>query len=253
MVFIPETSDERQLEWLYETVNKSDSYSISQSLPAADAKNVYIKIDGDVVYIEDNVIPNIVITRLQNPDASIISANVIHQPAVAEFHGRPGVLLPQLLDTNALSQDPRTSSERSWNPFWPYWRDMLKSWVSNKPNSVSHPSTSKPASAEETYAWLSQAQQHNSFLHHLERDELENYKFPLWKNPPGDLSGAFIVLPNGKNNNNNNTRSAGKNVLIDGKGVVSYYDDAVGVDGLDSTDILDRYRSYAEEHICFMD
>lgn len=242
MVFIPETSDQRHLEWLYETVDKSDSYSISQSLPAADAKNVYIKIDGDVVYIEDNVIPAIVNTKLQNPDTSIISANVIHQPAVAEFHRRPGVLLPHLLDTDSLSQD---SSERSWNPFWPYWRDMLKSRFPIE----AHSTRSKSSSATEKHAWLSQAQQHNSFLHHLERDELQSYKFPLWKNPPGEVSGAFVVLPN----NNNTPSSSGKNVLIDGKGVVSHYNDTAGLDGLDSTDILDRYRKYAEEHICFVD
>lgn len=190
------------------------------------------------------MIPTIVNTRLQNPDTSIISANVIHQPAVAEFHRRPGVLLPQVLDIHSLSQDSRASSERSWNPFWPYWRDMLKSWFP----VGAHP-TSEPASATETHTWLSQAQQHNSFLYHLERGELQNYKFPLWKNPPGKLSGAFIVLPNG----NNTISSLNQNVLIDGKGVVSHYDDAVGVEGLDSTDILDRYRKYAEEHICFAD
>lgn len=121
---------------------------------------------------------------------------------------------------------------------------MLKSWL---PNGA-YP-TSKPARATETHAWLSQAQQHISFLHHLERGELQNYKFPLWKNPPGTVSDAFIVLPNG-----NNTMSSSKqNVLIDGKGVVSHYDDAVGAQGLDSTDILDRYRKYAEEHICYAD
>lgn len=243
MVFIPETSDRRHLEWLYETVNKSDSYSISQYLPAADAKNVlYIKIDGDVVYIEDNVIPAIVNTKLQNPNTGIISANVIHQPAVAEFHSRPGVLLPQLRDTGSLNQD---SSERSWNSFWPYWRAMLQSWFPIE----AHSTTSNPANATENYAWLSQAQQHNSFLQHLERDELQNYKFPLWKNPPGEVSGTFIVLPN----DNNTTIPSAKNVLIDGKGVVSHYDDTAGLEGLDATNILDRYRKYAEEHICFVD
>jgi hypothetical protein len=249
VVFIPETRDRRHLEWLYETVNKSDSYSICQSFPAVDAKNVYIKIDGDVVYMEDNVIPTIVNTKLQHPDTGIVSANVIHQPAVAKFHRRPGVVLPQLLDMKSLNQDSRTSSGRSWNPFWPYWRNMLKSCFSNKPHFPSKSTKSRSANAAEKYAWLSQAQQHNSFLHHLERDELQTYKFPLWKNPPGEVSGEFIVLPNG----NNNTVLSQKNVLIDGKGVVSHYDDIAGVEGLDSTDILDRYRKYAEEHICFVD
>lgn len=251
VVFVPETSDSRHLEWLDETVNKTDSYSISQSLPTADAKNVYIKIDGDVVFIEDNVIPTIVNTKLQHPDTSIISANVIHQPAVAEFHHRPGVVLPRLLDINYSSRDAKPSpSERSWNPFWPYWRNMLNSWFPDKPRFPSHPTVSSSVSATKKYAWLLQAQQHNSFLHHLERGELQSYKFPLWKNPPGEVSGAFIVLPNG---NTTTTKSSAKNVLIDGKGVVSHYDGTAGLAGLDSTDILDRYRKYAAEHICFVD
>lgn len=247
MVFVPETSDQRHLGWLFETVNNSETYSVNQSLPAADANNVYIKIDGDVVYIEDNVIPTIVNTKLQNPDTSIISANVIHQPAVAEFHRRPGVLLPQLPDTELSTLDSGISSERSWNPLWPYWTDVLKSWFSSDDASTA---TSDFASATETYAWLSQAQQHNSFLHHLERNELQTYKFPLWKNPPGEVSGAFVVL---SSHSNSTASLSGTNVLIDGKGVVSHYNDTAGVEGLDSTDILDRYREYAEEHICFRD
>ncbi|EEA24604.1 hypothetical protein TMatcc_007708 [Talaromyces marneffei ATCC 18224] len=252
VIFIPGTSDRRHLEWLYETVNKSESYSIHQSLPAVDAKNVYIKIDGDVVYIEDNVIPAIVNTKLKHPDTSLISANVIHQPAVAEFHRRPGVVLPQSLDNESSSQDSKTSSERSWNPFWPDWRNMLKSWFASKMHCPSHSTLSKSTNATEKHAWTFQAQQHNSFLHHLERGELQTYKFPLWKNPPGEISGAFIILPN-NNNNNDTTNSSQKNVLIDGKGVVSHYDDTAGLEGLDATDILGRYRKYAEEHICFAD
>jgi hypothetical protein len=41
-----------------------------------------------------------------------------------------------------------------------------------------------------------------------------------------------------------------ENIIIDGKGLVSHYDDKAGLEGLDSTDVLQRYRAYAEEVIC---
>ncbi|EED18365.1 conserved hypothetical protein [Talaromyces stipitatus ATCC 10500] len=259
VVFIPETTDREHLEWLYETVNKSESYSIRPYFfPAADTKDIYIKIDGDVVYIEDNVIPTIINTKLQHPETGIVSANVIHQPAVAEFHRRAGVVLPQLLDIKSLSQDSKTSG-RNWIPFLSYWRNMLESWFCQQRPAPSSSSSiylvSNSASATEQYTWLSQAQQHNSFLHHLERDELQSYKFPLWKNPPGEISGAFVVLPGNSNasNINSSTLSQQRDVLIDGKGVVSHYDDAAGKEGLDVTNILNRYRKYAEDHACFAD
>jgi hypothetical protein len=40
------------------------------------------------------------------------------------------------------------------------------------------------------------------------------------------------------------------NVTIDGKGLVSHYSAQLGADGLDATDLLERYRAYAQERIC---
>jgi hypothetical protein len=42
----------------------------------------------------------------------------------------------------------------------------------------------------------------------------------------------------------------GKQTIVDGKGVVSHYDHQAGLEGLDMTDLLKRYRAYAEEVVC---
>lgn len=39
-------------------------------------------------------------------------------------------------------------------------------------------------------------------------------------------------------------------IIIDGKGLVSRYDGKAGSEGLDATNVLQRYRACAEEMIC---
>lgn len=269
--FVPETTEQIHLEWLYETVKKSESYSIRQGLTHsyphnhnedktdADNDTIYIKIDGDVVYIEDNVIPTIVNTKLQHPEMGIVSANVVHQPAVAEFHRRPGVVISHLTDLKSMHGDSKSSKHQQ---DWPILSTKWREWVSHehsrsatKKAQKHDPTTMKTASvgATEKYTWLSQAQQHNSFLHHLEHGELQTYKFPMWKNPAGKISGAFIC-GTGADIASFTTGAASsyqkQNMVIDGKGVVSHYDNMAGLEGLDSTNVLERYRNYAENYVC---
>ena len=114
--------------------------------------------------------------------------------------------------------------------------------------------------------WTVGAQQHYSLLHHLELDQLRRYKFPLWVNPTepitmnfgcfwgkdvqalreifGHKSSEMIYDEWVKDGESR------PNVTIDGKGLVSHYSSRQGVEGLDSTDLLDRYRAYAQERVC---
>ncbi|OKL62467.1 hypothetical protein UA08_02696 [Talaromyces atroroseus] len=283
VVFIPETAEPMHLEWLDETVNKSDSYSIQpswQELPFLNndgesnkSHHLYVKIDGDVVYIEDNVIPTIVNTKLQHPKMTLVSANVIHQPAVAKFHRRPGVVVPQLFDFDSWTASTSYEQDNQREPTLLYWKNVLtmqwQGWLRRAgrlPGSADAFSTPAASASllgdTERYAWVAQAQQHNSFLHHLERGDmdLQRYKFPLWINPPEEVSGAFVcatradmtalMTTSEKDGSNLSTQLLKKHTIIDGKGVVSHYDGIAGLDGLDSTNVLGRYRSYAEENVC---
>lgn len=38
--------------------------------------------------------------------------------------------------------------------------------------------------------------------------------------------------------------------VADGRGVAAYYSSKAQLDGLSQTDILERYRSFAQEHVC---
>lgn len=215
---------------------------------------------------------------------TLVSANVIHQPAVAKFHRRPGVIMPHLFDFTPASAAHEHDEWREST--LPHWKNVLTSqwqqWLhhagrlpgaSDDKNAYSITTKTKPktspfstsssssSSATERYTWVSQAQQHNSFLHHLDRGDLQRYKFPLWKNPPEEISGAFVcaaatdmaaLIPatERKSVDSLSIQSQKAHTIIDGKGVVSHYDGMTGLDGLDSTGVLERYRRYALENIC---
>ena len=45
-------------------------------------------------------------------------------------------------------------------------------------------------------------------------------------------------------------KKSGRHVIVDGHGVAVHHGYSIMAEGLRSTDILDRYRAYAEEMIC---
>lgn len=247
---------------------------------------MYVRIDGDVVFLEDHTIPTIVKTKLDNPDTLMVSANVVNEGALASLHSHPGVALPYLPELDhteqpsrsksQLKHDWRASSLPSWHgpesfrvrkgfkaPFEGHrWLLPREAGTDRDPISGSVYTETGPTLRD----WTVGAQQHYSFLHHLELDDLNRYKFPIWVNPTEPVSSNFgcfwgkdvkavrdifehksseelyksWVKPDG-------TRP---NITIDGKGLVSHYSARQGVEGLDSTDLLDRYRAYAQDRVC---
>lgn len=55
---------------------------------------IYIKIDDDIVFIEDETIGNIVKRLVENPRYFAVSANVVNNPALSWVHRRLGVFEP---------------------------------------------------------------------------------------------------------------------------------------------------------------
>jgi hypothetical protein len=84
---------------------------------------IYVKIDDDVVYVEDNAIPRMVTSLLQNPSALMVSANVINSPALSwwQYHlDNTLAYLPEVIpDKEALSTRGngvwRSSELPTWN------------------------------------------------------------------------------------------------------------------------------------------
>jgi hypothetical protein len=94
---------------------------------------------------------------------------------------------------------------------------------------------------------------------------LGHYKFPIWVDPTEPISQNFgcfwgndavavhhMFRHNGKTTASHSKKPDGNrpHVIIDGKGLVSHYSSRQGAAGLDTTDLLARYRAYAEERVC---
>ncbi|KAJ5225164.1 hypothetical protein N7468_006389 [Penicillium chermesinum] len=292
VVFIPQTDDKASLEWLYSIVSRTEEYAIAPSGHEMDWKiahgdNMYIRIDGDTVFMEDHTIPTIVKTKLDNPDTLMVSANVINEGALAALHSHPGVALPYLPELYHVEQPSRSKSQlrHDWRASsLPTWEGPASFRVRKgfQPPFEGHrwllpaePRSDRDPISASIYTqlgpnmtdWTVAAQQHYSFLRHLESKDLARYKFPLWVDPAEPTSknfgcfwgkdagvlrrifehelGSEELLRSWTDADGNKPR-----ITIDGKGLASHYSASQGASGLDATDLVDRYRAYAQERVC---
>ena len=248
---------------------------------------MYIRISGDVVYFEDHTIPTIVKTKLDNPGTLMVSANVINEAVLAPLHSHPGVALPYLPELYHTAQPSRSKSQfaRDWRasslPRWdgpadfrvqkgfspPFeghrWLLPTQALPDRDPIAASVYTENGPTLQD----WTVSAQQHYSFLDHLESNTLDPYKFPKWVNPTEPISQNFGCFWGNdvealreifKQGSTDGVASASwirpdgtrPQVTIDGKGLASHYSAHLATSGLDSTDLMNRYRAYAEENVC---
>ncbi|KAJ5631682.1 uncharacterized protein N7484_011782 [Penicillium longicatenatum] len=292
VVFVPQTHDPVSLEWLTSTVMETPGYAIAPPGQDMDWKitqdNVmYIRIDGDIVFLEDHTIPTIVKTKLDNPKSLMVSANVVNEAALATLHSHPGVALPYLPELHHVKQTSgfKDQISQGWRASsLPEWEGPASFRVRKgfKPPFEGHrwllpaePGSDRDPIAASVYTdtgpnlkdWTVAAQQHYSFLHHLEMNHLKRYKFPIWIDPTEPTSQnfgcfwgrdalalreIFEVDPKGDKPRKSWIGADGTrpHVNIDGKGLASHYSASSGAAGLDSTDLLDRYRAYAQEKVC---
>ncbi|KAL1988513.1 hypothetical protein VTN96DRAFT_8908 [Rasamsonia emersonii] len=166
--------------------------------------------------MEDSVIPTVVKTKLDHPDSLMVSANVIHQPVLADFHNRRGIALPYLPELYPVKQPSRNipwlshdwrasdlprwdgppdfSVQKGFRPPFQGHRWLLASDDEGADNRTYVATTINTANGPGWDSWTVHAQQHYSFLHHLERGDLHRYKFPLWVNPSGKVSHDFVCM-----------------------------------------------------------
>ncbi|KAG0156508.1 mitochondrial-processing peptidase subunit alpha protein [Penicillium digitatum] len=290
VVFVPQTDDAVSMDWLYSIVNQTPAYSISSrgyemEWKVAKDDVMYIRIDGDTVFLEDNAISTIVKTKLDNPSTLMVSANVINEAALASLHSHPGTALPYLPELYDVKQPSRSKSQlkHDWRASsLPSWQGPLNFEVPKdfEPPFEGHrwllprdTGSGRDPIARSIYTdtgptlhdWTVGAQQHYSFLHHLEHNDLGHYKFPMWVDPNEPTSENFgcfwgndaahvhrMFRNNQKGSSHNWQMSDGSrpHVIIDGKGLVSHYSARQGATGLDATDLITRYRAYAQEKVC---
>jgi hypothetical protein len=117
------------------------------------------------------------------------------------------------------------------------------------------------------WSWTLGAQYHYSFLEHLENDSLDRYKVPLWEFQYEKVGMSFVCiwgtdivatrpLPAGSEIEVARFLSVdipqrtGRGAVVDGKALVVRFAHQEQRNGLESTDLLDRYKGYAEENVC---
>ncbi|KAJ5170623.1 uncharacterized protein N7500_003406 [Penicillium coprophilum] len=279
VVFVPQTDDAASMEWLYSIVNQTPEYAISSrghemEWKLANDNVMYIRIDGDILFLEDNAIPSIVKTKLDNPSALMVSANVINEAALASLHSHPGTALPYLPELYDVKQPSRSKSQLEHD-----WRaSSLPHWQ-GPPSFTVHKDFEPPF---EGHRWLlprdagsgqdpiarSVYTENGPTLHDwtVEDNDLGRYKFPIWVDPTEPISDNFgcfwgddamdlhrIFRSDNQNRSVHNwhmSDGSRPHVIIDGKGLVSHYSARQGAAGLDATDLITRYRAYAQEKVC---
>jgi hypothetical protein len=124
--------------------------------------------------------------------------------------------------------------------------------------------TSYSAWSAGLYHWQIAAQEHYCFLEHLEDNDLWRYKFPIWDYNYERMGIQFIAMM-GRDINAAKpmeeddesyfsevmTQRLGRHAVVAGQGLAAHYSFGPQREGMATTDVLERYRSFAEENICF--
>lgn len=290
------TQNEDDLLYLDELISTSPSYKRLDLPDGAaygykniwkllDGDKLYMKIDDDVVWFADDAIPKVVERKLKQPEALLVSANVINSPLQTFLHYHFGALHPYLPEyEQRLPTVPSTrpSWRPSQNPLWEGPEDFVSSldnitgveerrWLRLKDDTALNQTPVAVIKYEEwgeTYAsWKIATQVHYSFLENLENDQLHLYKF----NHTWDLHGGrqrinFIALsgddivrhlsgdwPDGLVDEDmllfHLPPLLGRSILVEGSALAAHFSFQHQKE-ISSGDLLDRYHSYAEENVC---
>ncbi|PGG99059.1 hypothetical protein GX51_06476 [Blastomyces parvus] len=317
----PNTDNQADLDWLDKLVPTSPSYKriTVQSEEKGYAKiwdssvtdpdTLYIKIDDDIIFIDDNAIPKLVSLKLEHDHSFLVSANVVNGAPLPYHHYRTGAIRPYLpelappkdsiiinnnyyynnTNTNTNTTNSNVTSLRK--PTWrasqlPYWEgpddfefplDVGNApYVNHRWLPVHNPNKTAIYRTPIQHAlcspwkenrgkWSLAAQQHFSFLESLERNTTDVYDFArrgVWDMGFERISINFIAIWGRDvidhlplvDDEGMLTKSIPKRlrrpVLVATGALASHYAFASQVNDLMQTDILSRYRAYANDLIC---
>jgi hypothetical protein len=171
---------------------------------------MYVKIDDDVVYIGDSTITTMVEAKAAHPEKLLVSANVINNPAMSWVHYHlMGAILPYLPEFVRPTNETEVSWRASELPFWHdsddfYHRERFNPpsdnhrWLPLGPgytlDGTPITTTSYNPWGNAWNNWAIAAQEHYSFLEHLENNDLEKYQYDLWDYHYGRLSINLICI-----------------------------------------------------------
>jgi hypothetical protein len=316
VIFVPETGTEEQLDWLSALVSSTPGYyllgspgegyddeqvfAFGRAWALAQTGPLYIQISSEIVFIANDTIALIVLTRLEHPDYFLISANVVNQPILAWVHHHLGVVRPYRPEpkpparpqkvTNSTTFDWHASTLPPWTPPFSSSEgedilapsdygipiDFVPPFKGYRWLPYASPSATIPTAVTQEvlstngggiWSWTLGAQHHYSFLEHLENDALDRYKIPLWEFQSEKVGMSFVYIWGAdivatrpllgatemdvaRFLSVDIPRRTGRGAVVDGKALVVRFAHEEQRQGLESTDLLDRYKGYAEEKVC---
>ena len=128
--FVVNTEKTEDINWLDDLVNTRNEYKKVELGEAekgrngynavwatVEEENMYIKIDDDIVYFDDEAIPNLVYTKLKHPSSLNVVANLINSPETGWLHYRFGAIhayLPELSRREGNLDDFESYGPKAW-------------------------------------------------------------------------------------------------------------------------------------------
>ena len=175
---------------------------------------MYIKIDDDVVFIGNTTLQDMVDTKAAHPEKLLVSANVINNPAMSWVHYHMMGAIRPYLPEMVRPENDETGDVVSWRASeLPVWRDdeglfshrevfdapsANHRWLPLGPGYTNEGTpitgTTYDAFGPAWNNWAIAAQEHYSFLEHLEKDDLDVYEYDLWDYHFGRLSINLICV-----------------------------------------------------------
>ncbi|KAM0418651.1 hypothetical protein ACHAPT_012454 [Fusarium lateritium] len=207
ILWVANTEDEEDLLYLDEIIASNPTrhklvleehlgtYTYWKAWRHLERGKYYVKIDDDILWIEDGAIPKLVSYKIDNPDTFVVSGNIINNPPLGFMHFRMGALHPYLPELE--KPDHVTNASDFWkpskHPFWNGPNDTV--WNPMRPPPDHENSRWLRVEDEKTMwqtpvhqlkyevwgdsykSWAIAAQVHYSLLENIEKDTLDLYKF----------------------------------------------------------------------------
>ncbi|EED13626.1 conserved hypothetical protein [Talaromyces stipitatus ATCC 10500] len=102
--------------------NKDDGYLNIYTHAFTEPDTIYVKMDDDIVFIDQSAIPRVVMTLINNPRALLVSSNVVNNPALGWVHYHMGAVHPYVPEVRPDSDNLATKENGVWRasdlPSW---------------------------------------------------------------------------------------------------------------------------------------
>ncbi|EEU35798.1 uncharacterized protein NECHADRAFT_55758 [Fusarium vanettenii 77-13-4] len=208
VLWIVNTQNEEDLRYLDEIISSNparhkmiipekhlSTYTYYKAWQLLERGKYYVKIDDDILWIDDNAIPNLVTRKIEHPEDFVVAGNIINNPPLGFMHFRMGALHPYFPEPEQRSYV--ISGTDYWKPsrhgFWdgpknftwdiekppPAWPQHR--WLRVQDDAMIYQTPIAKLKYEvwgpSYQTWSIAAQMHYSLLENIENNALDVYKF----------------------------------------------------------------------------